>query len=313
MQLTLTVHLQPNTTQAQSLLGTMERFNAACNAIANIAFREHTASQVKLHHLMYREVRERFGLSAQMAVPAIGKVVESYKRDKSIQPTFRPYRAIVYDDRLLSWKGLDRVSILTLAGRIMVPVVMGSYHVQRLRRVRGQADLIYRDGQFYLAVVVDVPEPPPLQPDDWLGVDLVIVNIAADSDGHTYSGSPLNGLRKRHANLRQRLQKKGTKSAKRLLKKRRRKEQRLATNENHRIAKRLVTKAKDTSRGIALEDLTGIRDRITVKKAQRPRQHSWGIPPIAHVYHLQGETGGRARRLGRSAQYLADVSRLWID
>jgi transposase len=52
-----------------------------------------------------------------------------------------------------------------------------------------------RDGQFYLAVVVDVPEPPPLQPDDWWGVDLGIVNIATDSDGTTYSGGQVNGLR----------------------------------------------------------------------------------------------------------------------
>jgi predicted transposase len=244
MQLTLTVKLQPNTAQAQSLMTTMERFNAACNAIAETAFREHTASQVKLHHLMYRAVRERFGLSAQMAVRAIGKVVEVYKRDQSIQPTFRPHGAIVYDDRLLSWKGLDRVSILTVDGRTVVPVVMGTDPTQRLRRIRGQADLIYREGQFYLAVVVDVPEPPPLQPDDWLGVDLGIVHIAADSDGHTDSGSHLNGLRQRHDKLRQRLQRKGTKSAKRLLKKRRRKESRFATDVNHRIAKQWWRKPK---------------------------------------------------------------------
>ena len=117
MQLTLTVKLQPNPAQAQSLLATMERFNAACNTIAEAAFREHTASQVKLHHLMYREVRDTFDLSAPMAVRAIGKFVAVYKRDKSIQPIFRPHGAIVYDDRLLSWKGLERVSILTWDGR----------------------------------------------------------------------------------------------------------------------------------------------------------------------------------------------------
>ncbi len=50
-----------------------------------------------------------------------------------------------------------------------------------------------------------------------------MVNFAADSEGKTYSGGQVNGLRKRHAKLRQRLQKKGTKSAKRFLKKRRRK------------------------------------------------------------------------------------------
>lgn len=106
---------------------------------------------------------------------------------------------------------------------MLVPVTMGAYQAHRLRRVRGQADLIYGDGQFYLAVVVDMSDPP-LQPDDWMGVDLGIVNIAADSDGHTYSGGQVNALRTRHATLRQRLQHKSTQSAKRLLKKRRRKE-----------------------------------------------------------------------------------------
>jgi predicted transposase len=207
MQLTLAVKLQPNPIQVQSLLETMESFNAACNATAEIAFREHTASQAKLHHLMYREVREGFGLSAQWAVRAIGQVVEVYKRDKRIQPTFRPHGAIVYDDRLPSWKGLDRVSILTWAGRQIVPVILDAYHAQRLRRIRGQADLICRDGQFYLAIVVEVPEPPPLHPDDWLGADLGIVNIAADSDAQTYSGGQVNGLRERHSKLRQRFQK----------------------------------------------------------------------------------------------------------
>jgi IS605 OrfB family transposase len=292
MHLTLTVKLQPNPDQAQSLLETMERFNAACNAIAETAFRERTASQVKLHRLLYRDVRARFGLSAQMAVRAIGKVVEVYKRDKSIPPTFRPHGAIVYDDRLLSWKGLDRVSILTVNGRMVVPVVMDTYHTQRWRRIRGQADLIYRDGQFYLAVVVDVPEPPPLQPDDWLGVDLGIVNIAADSDGQTYSGAHVNGLRKRHAKLRQRLQQKGTKSAKRLLKKRPRKEHRFATDVNHRIAKQLVAKAQGTGRGMALEDLTGIRNRITVRRAQRRRQQSWAFYQLRSFIQYKARLAG---------------------
>jgi IS605 OrfB family transposase len=277
MNLTLLIKFQPNSDQTQALLHTMEQFNAACNAMAATAFREHTANKIRLQKLVYADIRTTFGLSAQMTVRAISKVAEAYKRDKTVQPTFRLHGAIMYDPRILSWKGLDRVSILTLNGRQIIPVVMDGYHRARMDRIRGQADLIYRDGQFYLAVVVDVPEPPPLQPDDWLGVDLGIVNIAADSDGQTYSGGQVNGLRKRHAKLRQRLQTKGTKSAKRLLKKRRRKEQRFAANENHRIAKQLVTKAQDTRRGIALEDFSGIRDRMTVKKAQRRRQHSWAF------------------------------------
>ncbi|MCL8208630.1 MAG: transposase [Actinomycetia bacterium] len=277
MNLTLMVKLHPTPEQTTALLETMERFNSACNFVAETAFRERTANKIRLQKIVYYDIRERFSLPAQMAVRVISKVAEAYKRDKSKQPVFREHGAIVYDQRVLSWKGLDRVSILTLRGRQVIPIVLGGYQKARLDRIRGQADLIYRDGTFYLAVVVEVPEPPPLQPDDWLGVDLGIVNIATDSDGDTYSGGHLNGLRKRHTKLRRRLQAKGTKSARRLLKKRRRKERRFAADVNHRIAKRLVAKAQGTGRGIALEDLKGIRERITVQKAQRRTQHSWAF------------------------------------
>ena len=292
MNLTLRVKLQPSGTQAQSLLTTMGRFNAACHAMAETALREHTANKIRRQKRVYADIRASFGLSAQMTVRAIRKAAEAYKRDKATQPTFRPQGAIVYDPRILAWKGLDRVSILTLDGRQMIPVVMDGYHRPRMDRIRGQADLIYREGQFYLAVVVDVPEPPPLPPDEWLGVDLGIVHIAADSDGQTYSGGPVNGLRQRHAKLRQRLQTKRTKSAKRLLKQRRRKEQRFAANENHRIAKQLVTTAQDTRRGMALEDVTGIRDRITVRRAQRRRQHSWAFSQLRQFIGYKAALAG---------------------
>ena len=277
MNLTLMVKLMPTTEQRDSLLSTMERFNAACNAIAEVAFEHKTANKIRLQQMVYEDIRRDFGLSAQMTVRAIAKTCEAYKRDKKIQPSFRPHGAMVYDQRLLSWKGLDRVSILTLDGRILVPVVFGKYQEARMNRIRGQVDLIYRDGTFYLGVVVDLPEPPQDAAEGFLGVDLGIKNIAVDSDGETFSGGKMNGLRHRHARLRQRLQAKGTKSAKRLLKKRRRKEMRFAMNENHRISKMIVAKAKDTGRGIALEDLKGIRDRITVRKAQRRQQHSWSF------------------------------------
>ncbi|MBX6722590.1 MAG: transposase [Dactylosporangium sp.] len=292
MKLTLMVKLQPTPDQAAALLETMERFNAACNAVAEVAFQERTANKIRLQRLVYYDIRERFGLPAQMAVRVISKVAEAYKRDKSKKPSFRAHGAIVYDQRVLSWKGLDRVSILTLKGRQLVPVVFGGYQTARLKRIRGQADLIYRDGSFYLAVVVDVPEPPADEAGDWLGVDLGIANIAADSDGGTYSGGHVNGLRKRHAKLRARLQAKGTKSAKRLLKKRRRKEQRFARNINHVISKRLVAKAKDTGRGIALEDLKGIRERITVRKAQRRVQHSWAFHQLRSFIEYKARLAG---------------------
>lgn len=257
----------------------MRACNAAADHAARVAHAEQTANKMKVQQLCYADLRAQYGLSAQMAVRSIAKACEALKRDKSIRPQFRPLGAVAYDQRILSWKGRDAVSILTLAGRILVPVVyQGRWLGTTGATMRGQADLVYRDGMFFLAVVIDVPEPPQGdQPDEWLGVDLGIVNIATDSDGDNHCGKAVRNVRIRNRKLRGKLSSKGTKSAKRLLAKRRRKEARFARDTNHVISKTLIGKAKDTGRGIALEDLEGIRDRVTVRRAQRADLHSWSF------------------------------------
>jgi putative transposase len=269
----------PSPEQGAALLATLRACNAASNHVAGVAFEHKTANKIRLQPLVYRELREEFGLSSQMAVRAISKACEAYKRDKKIRPVFRELGAVAYDRRILSWKGRDRVSILTLEGRIVVPVVYQGRWLDRPgTTLRGAADLIWRDGKFYLAVVIDVPEPPAgPEPESWLGVDLGIVNIAADSDGNTYCGKALRAVRYRNRQLRARLQSKGTKSAKRLLVKRRRRESRFARDVNHCISKTLVSEARDTGRGIKLEDLSGINGRTTVRKAQRADRLSWSF------------------------------------
>ncbi len=280
MKLAMQVKLLPSTDQAQALLATMERFNAACDALAAVAFPLRCANKIELQKFAYADIRRDFGLSAQMTIRAIAKVCEVFKRDKAIQPTFRPHGAIVYDQRILSWKGSDRVSILTLAGRAIMPWVTGAYQHARLDRVRGQADLVYRDGMFFLHVTIDVGDVPEGDPTEYLGVDLGRRNIAADSDGETFCGAHNASLRSRYARLRRKLQRKGTKSAKRLLRARRRKEARFASDLNHRISKTIVRKAIDTGRGIAVEDLSGIRDRTTVQRSQRRAHHSWAFAQL---------------------------------
>lgn len=280
MNLTMQLKLLPVPEQADAMLRTMERFNAACDALAAIAFANRCANKVELQKLAYHDIRRDFGLGAQMTVRAIAKVVEVYKRDKNIQPKFRPHGAIVYDQRILSWKGADRVSILTNDGRQIMPWVCGAYQQAMLERARGQADLIYRDGRFFLYVTIDVGDVPEGDPAHYLGIDLGHRFIAADSDGETHCGALNANLRRRHARLRRKLQRKGTKSAKRLLRDWRRKEARFATDLNHRISKTIVRKAKDTGRGIGVEDLKHIRTRTTVRRGQRRAHHSWAFAQL---------------------------------
>jgi IS605 OrfB family transposase len=141
----------------------------------------------------------------------------------------------------------------------------------------GECDLGHRDGMWFLYATVEAPEAEPHEPAGFLGVDLGIANIATTSDGTRYAGGRLNGYRRRQQRLRARLQAKNTTSARRLLARRRHKERRYTAHINHGIAKTIVTEAARTGRGIAVEDLTGIRDRVRLRKPQRVTLHSWAF------------------------------------
>lgn len=294
MRLTLPVRLAPTPEQVTALLATVERFNAACDWLGGVAFRERCANKVVLQKLAYYDVRERFGLAAQLSIRAISKTVEAYKRDRSIRPRFRPHGAVPYDERIMSWKGVERVSLLTLAGRAVIPVALAPYQVARIDRRQGQADLVYRDGVFYLYLTVDVPESPVQDVPDYLGVDLGIVNIAVDSDGTVHTGEAIERNRRIFAHRRRNLQRKQTRAARRKLRALRRRQSRYQRDINHCISKRVVATAKDTRRGIALEDLQGIRERTepTVRRRQRARHSNWGFAQLRSCIEYKARLAG---------------------
>jgi IS605 OrfB family transposase len=289
---TLAVKLAPTPDQHAALLVTMERFNAACDWLAAVAYRERCANKIELQKLVYYEARATFGLASQLTIRAIGKTVEAYKRDKAIQPRFKPHGAIPYDQRIMSWRGIEAVSLLTLSGRVVVPIRFGAYQRERLDRARGQADLVYRDGTFFLYATVDAPEPTPIEAEDYLGVDMGIVNVAVDSVGVVYSGAAVERNRRIFAHRRRNLQRKGTQSAKRKLKTIKRAQARYQTDTNHVISKRVVAISKDTGRGIAVEDLGGIRDRTTVRRKQRARHANWSFFQLRSFLEYKARAGG---------------------
>ncbi len=294
MKQTMLLKLAPTIEQQHALLETMHAFNASATYVAQVAFAEKSANKFALQKLVYGELRTTYKLPAQLAIRCISKAVEAYKRDKSIQPRFRPEGAIVYDPRVMAFKGLTTVSLLTLQGRVRVPFLCGAYQQARMAAINGQADLIYRKGSFYLAVTLDVPTPEPQEASTTLGVDLGIVNLATDSEGESFSGEQVEKVRQRHHALRQRLQKRGTKSAKRHLKKLSGKERRFRTDTNHVISKRVVAKAKAKRQGIAIEELRHIRSRTerTVTRSQRSKHSSWAFAQLRSFLSYKAALAG---------------------
>src|SRR5215510_10004999 len=216
VKLILQTQLLPDRDQAQKLSATMRAFNAAADWLAGEAFRHKSADKVKLQQLYYRQLREDFGLSAQMAIRCIAQACEAYGRDKSNRPRFRKYASVPYDRRLMSFKGVDRVSLLTLEGRIIVPVIMGKFQSERFNGKHGQCDLVRRkDGKWFLLVTVDLPDGAPTPTTDFIGVDLGVENIATDSDGKRFSGAEVETTRQKYAELRKTLQKAAARRKKR--------------------------------------------------------------------------------------------------
>jgi IS605 OrfB family transposase len=281
MQLTAKVKLQPTDAQASSLKRTLEIANAACDHMSSVAWRTRVFGKFALQKLVYQDVRATFRLTAQVVLRCIAKVTDAYKLDQTTKRTFRPLGSIAYDARILSWR-LDQneISIWTVEGRQRIPFLAHARAKELLGGERGESDLCLIGGEFYLFTACKVDEPTPSDVSDFLGIDLGVTNLAVDSTGEVYQGKVVKQVRYRHRRLRQRLQTKGTQSARRRLRKLAGKERRFATDVNHQISKRLVAKAKRTGQGIALEDLQGIRDRVRARKPQRATLHSWSFAQL---------------------------------
>ncbi len=278
MKLVAQLKLNPTPEQATALIHTLEVANAACNHISSVAWQQQVFGKFDLQKLCYETLRESFGLAAQMTIRCLAKVGDSYKLDRKSLRCYRPHGSIAYDDRILSFNlHAPSVSIWTTNGRQAIPFVAGDRQMQLLASRQGETDLVYRRGAFYLLATCNVDEPMPDVVDTALGVDLGVSNIATTSDGNMVSGSYIKNVRYRHRRLRTKLQKKGTKAARRRLKQLAGQERRFATDTNHVIAKRLVQQAKRTKRAIALEDLTHIRSRARATRSQRVVLHSWAF------------------------------------
>ncbi|WP_433653862.1 RNA-guided endonuclease InsQ/TnpB family protein [Nocardia sp. CA-128927] len=323
MKRIVVVKLAPTPEQYEALKATLELCNAGANAVAQLA---HTATDRRpfaLQKQVYAHLKAS-GLSAQPAIRVIKKVADAYAaRQANLTngnygpPGSKRYAKVVgkaivfrkdagqpFDDRCLSWRiDSSTVSIWTTAGRLRrLGFVCAPWQLKLLTARKGESDLIFRDGQFYLHATIDTDTPPPLIPADdltgWLGVDLGIVNLAVtttddptDLDAR-WSGGAVTARRKRNQTLRSALQRVATKSAKRKLKTRRRKETRYATDINHQLSKTLVAQAQRTGQGIAVEDLSGIRDRVRLAKAQRQQLHSWAFAQLRDQITYKAQAAG---------------------
>ncbi|MBZ9640517.1 RNA-guided endonuclease TnpB family protein [Streptomyces sp. PSKA30] len=322
MKIVVRVKLLPTPQQASTLQATLHACNEAADHASHTAFTTNVKRNRELRALTYTTIKSRWSLGAQAAQHVIKKTCDAYaslagnikagnlgrpgskryRRATEKPITFRPESAQPYDDRMLSWQMEHRtVSIWTVAGRMKRLPFTGEEQQLRLlaRHRQGESDLISQNGQWYLLATVDIPEDPcNPAPHGFIGVDLGIANIATTSTGHRHSGRRLNRSRENDRRNRDKLAKKQTRSAKRRAKRRAGKEARRVRDINHKISKHIVAEAQRTGRGIALEDLSGIRERARLKKPQRVTINSWAFAQLGAFIEY------KARRVGVPVVYV---------
>ncbi|MFC8951716.1 RNA-guided endonuclease InsQ/TnpB family protein [Streptomyces sp. NPDC057101] len=314
MKLVVRVKLLPTPEQAAALAATLRTCNEAANWLSVRAFEGGRTSRAALQATSYVELKAR-GLSAQPALHVLRKVADAYTalRAKPVGPeqphpkrllragarrpvAFRPGAAQPFDDRCLSWQWDERtVSIWTTSGRTKGLAFTGQTEQLKLLAAyrKGESDLLHEGGRWYLLATCEVPQAVPnTAPDGFVGVDLGIVNIAATSTGMRFSGRRLNRRREADRRLRAKLRSKGTKSSRRRAKRHAGREARRARDINHKISKCIVAEARRTGRGIALEDLTGMRERVRLRKPQRVTLHSWSFRQLGtFIAYKAGRAG----------------------
>ena len=281
MKLTLKIKLLPNFEQAALLLNTIKEANKACNALSTIGWECKCFQQFKLHNQSYYTIKSSFNLSSQIIIRCISKVADSYKIDRKKKRLFRELGSISYDSRILSYYPNDTVSIWSIGGRLKIP--FDCYNRNYLPYIKGEADLVFKKGKFFLCQTVEIAEENIQAVEEFIGVDMGIVEIATLSNGESFNSNELTVYREKRQKVRSSLQSKGTKNARRVLKRLSGKERTHSTIVNHSISKKIVLKAKSEGKGIAIEDLKGIRFSANKKgKKFRTRVSKWNFNQLGN-------------------------------
>lgn len=276
VRLTLKIKLLPTDEQAKSLLQTLKEANKACNLISDKAWGLKIFNQFKIHNEVYHVLKTSTNLSAQILVRCISKVADAYKLDKKTKRTFKPLGSISYDSRILTYKPNDIVSLWAIGGRIKIPFVC--HNRNYLPYIKGEADLVYKKGKFYVFQTVDVPDADIMDIEEFIGVDFGLVSIATLSNGKEFNSKKLQDYREKRQKVRSSVQSKRTRGSKKLLKRLSGRERTTASIINHTISKQIVAIAKDENKGISLEDLKGIRFSSLKKgKKFRTRVGKWSF------------------------------------
>jgi putative transposase len=180
----------------------------------------------------------------------------------------------------------------TVAGRQHITFTLPHFMHRYTGYETDSADLLLRDEGWWLHVVVTLPAPEVEPTDDVMGVDLGLVQPAVTSTRRFLGKRRWKAVEGRYFHLRRQLQKKGTRSAKRHVRRMRHKQMRFRRDCDHVLSKQIAQAVPEGST-VVVENLTKIRERTQQRgREQRRRMHSWAYHQLRQFLAYKAEARG---------------------
>jgi IS605 OrfB family transposase len=304
--LTLVCKLHPTPEQVAKIEATLKAFADGCNYV-NQVIKPNITNKVAIQAQAYEQLRQQFGLAANLAVRVCARVATNRKTAKVKGKSVRAFQSTSadYDARIFAFREKDwAVSLTLVGGREHISMQVGNYQIGKLKgRKPTSATLAkHRDGLYYIHIQLTDEVPDPIKSDNVIGVDFGRRSIAVTSNGDEWDGKPIQKVRDKFAKARASVQKrasKGTRSSRRrcrqLLKRLSGKEQRFQSWLNHNISRAIIKQAKSQKAIVAIEDLTGIRHRTNTQprsRTERRRSNSWAFFQLRFFLEYKGIQAG---------------------
>jgi IS605 OrfB family transposase len=302
MQRTIRLLLEPSLEQAATLTQTCRQFTAAFNAVCAAGWLALLSNSVKLHHLTYYPLKQQFpDLVSDLHIQARVKASEALKSAFAMRKagkTVRQPRSVFCPPRYnghtyrVDWQ-TQTVRLSLVGGRQTLPFRLPAYAAKYAGGACDTADLLFRNGRWWLHVVVSLPEPAHAPTEEVVGVDLGLTRPGVTSQGRFLGKRAWKAVEGRLFKLKRALQKKGTRSAKRHLRKVRHKQSRFRRDADHVLSKQIV-RSVEAGTTLVLEDLKGIRSRTRMRRKTETRRriHEWSFA------QLRGFVGYKAEERG---------------
>ena len=302
MQRTIRIKLTPSTAQAGLLAETSRLFTAAFNAVCRVGWEQKLTNGVALRHATYSPTQAAYpALVSDLLVQARVKATEAIKSAFALQKVGRtvgmpqsdacPPRYNLHTYKV-DWES-QTVRMSTTGGRQTIRFDIPAYCAHYVGYPVDTADLLNRDGVWWLHLVVTVPAPIVTPTDEVIGVDLGLAQPAVTSNNRFLGKPAWKAIEGRRFYLKRALQKKGSKSAKRHLRALRGKQARFRRDCDHVLSKQIV-RSTPPGATIVLENLTDIRKRTKSRKKTKTsrRIHSWSFAQIKSFIVYKAEERG---------------------